>query len=202
MRLESDHSVHLLKGFIILTFIALFIEFFTSLIYIIDTELYRKIEMLDVIGIWGTFVFYFIQGILFLIWLYKVHKDLNAMDSYYPVSPWGSFARVIVPVYNLYGLWNVYATMYRHFKQYDRTEHIGQKLYVYLPIFYIGFWGTNIFNNSISGDFGVPLTISFLLDMGMMVIYLLMVKLITRALHLLRDDYDETYGNPQQEQNA
>jgi hypothetical protein len=48
---------------------------------------------------------------LFLVWLHRVHRDLAEIVLGYPISPGGAVARVSIPLYNLWGNWQVFNTI-------------------------------------------------------------------------------------------
>lgn len=133
-----------------------------------------------------------ISTIIYLIWLYKIHKDLKNMDSQYPITPGGALRRVMIPFYNIYGLWNVYSTMSKEFKKDQSTFRIGKYLGIYVPIYYSLIFITSWFNSYIAGIpvMEVPTIIwfsSYLGDLVLTIIYILMLKIIINALVILSD---------------
>jgi hypothetical protein len=49
-------------------------------------------------------VLYYVVCIVFLIWIYRVHMDLNRMFLQFPRTPGKALACLMIPVYNLYGI--------------------------------------------------------------------------------------------------
>lgn len=49
--------------------------------------------------------------ILFAIWMFQLHDDLRHAFGNYPITPALALAQLFVPLYNLWGIWNVYSTM-------------------------------------------------------------------------------------------
>lgn len=133
--------------------------------------------------VWG--LINLIYGILFLIWIFKVHRDLQEMDPTYSIKPGGAIARVLIPFYNIYGLWNLYSTMAHYFKASIPKSGIGTKLAKYLPFFYILLWGTSIMNNLVLDEddaFNLLWTVSYVGDGALTVMYILLVNVITAGL--------------------
>lgn len=48
---------------------------------------------------------------LFLVWLHRVHRDLAGLVLGYPITSNGAVARVSIPVYSLWGNWQVFNTI-------------------------------------------------------------------------------------------
>ncbi len=55
----------------------------------------------------------FLITLFFCRWIYYVHKDLQGFFEDYPISPGGAVARILVPLYNVYGMWDLFSTMSR-----------------------------------------------------------------------------------------
>lgn len=55
--------------------------------------------------------------ILFLIWIYRVHMDLNRLIVTYSRSPGMALACVMIPFFNFYGIPSNYFIMGNHFKE-------------------------------------------------------------------------------------
>jgi len=49
--------------------------------------------------------------------MYRLHLDLSNIFPGYPLSPGGSLARLNIPLYNIWGIWNTFATIADHFKR-------------------------------------------------------------------------------------
>jgi len=80
-----------------------------------------------------------IGAILFLIWMYRLHFDLSNAFLDYPISPLGSLARLIIPIYNIWGIWDTFATIANHFKKETAMTIVnaGISLRSWLPFLYI-----------------------------------------------------------------
>ncbi|MDG0794034.1 hypothetical protein OMP38_26825 [Cohnella ginsengisoli] len=59
---------------------------------------------------------YYIDVVIYLIWIYRVHMDLNRLYPHYPRTPGGALSCIMVPVYSLYGVPSVYLTIGTHFQ--------------------------------------------------------------------------------------
>lgn len=122
---------------------------------------------------------YLVTIIFFLIWLYRLHFDLPNLFQDYPISPSGSLARFIIPIYNLWGMWSTYATLSKYFKK--ETEptiaHAGKKLKFWLPLLYIV-----IILQPLSFD--IWITPGFIFASSMFTVFLIVVWLqIARIIH-------------------
>jgi hypothetical protein len=46
----------------------------------------------------------------FLVWVYRLHRDLGRLGSY-PLSPRQALVRIVIPIYNVWGIWVVFRTL-------------------------------------------------------------------------------------------
>ncbi len=145
-----------------------------------------------------------IYSIIYLFWLYKVHNDLQDLEKSYPIKPGGALARVLIPFYNLYGLWNVYSTMSDHFRENSIVSKNGTRLAKYLPIYYILYLVTTIVNSYLMGQsaeesFSTFWFISYLGDVALIVMYILIINTVSTGLsklseHELDSDEEDRVG--------
>ena len=107
---------------------------------------YANLELID--GLVALFILpiTLVIIILFLIWMYRLHFDLSNIFPGYPISPGGALARLIIPIYNIWGIWNTFATIAEHFKREAEpgVTHAGESLRFWLPLFYIAIIASNI----------------------------------------------------------
>ncbi|SIS63574.1 hypothetical protein [Salimicrobium flavidum] len=145
-----------------------------------------------------------IYTVIYLFWLHKVHGDLRELDETYPITPGGALARVLIPFYNIYGLWNIYSTMAGYFKKNTQEQDIGQKLAYYTPIYYILYFGTTLFNYTLENSspestFSFVWFISYVGDAALVVMFILIIKAVSTGLTRLSeqemDSSREEYGN-------
>jgi hypothetical protein len=112
---------------------------------IVPSIYYDNFELIDGLIVLLILPIALIGAILFLIWVYRLHFDLSNVFLDYPISPFGSLARLIIPIYNIWGIWDTFATIADHFKK--NTEPIfskhatiidaGISLRSWLPFLYI-----------------------------------------------------------------
>lgn len=75
--------------------------------------------------------------LLSLVWIYRLHDDLNQCYISYPIDAWDAFARFILPGYNIWGIWNTLITIARHFKaETGRLHHYGLLLHRLVRVMY------------------------------------------------------------------
>jgi len=116
-----------------LSFIFSLLEVSIPLIY------YIYFELIDGFVALISLPIVLIVAIISLIWMYRLHFDLLNIFPDYPISPGGSLARLIIPIYNIWGIWNTFATIADHFKKeiMPTIKHAGESLYLWLPLLYI-----------------------------------------------------------------
>ncbi|GIO22254.1 hypothetical protein [Oceanobacillus sp. J11TS1] len=200
MNLTNQATGNVLKIFLIIGMILGGILALTNFFYAYLYEVYLLISWVDWAVSISNSVIWFITCIIYLIWIYKVHTDLRLLNPDYPITPLGSIARIIIPFYNLYGLWNIFSTMSRYFEEHNKTFNIGNRLGLIIPFYYILFLGTEILNRSIVAS-EVPnihlFVISFILDLILVVIFYFMVKDILKALPIIQSELTEKNRNNQ-----
>ncbi|MCA0970880.1 DUF4328 domain-containing protein [Halobacillus litoralis] len=140
--------------------------------------------------------------ILFLGWIYRVHKDLQSLDRSYPTSPGGALARVLIPIFNLYGLWNVYSAMANFFKKEPFTSEAGKNLGKVIPFYYALFLITTFVNDYIIRNFvnSIVLFLSYIGDIALVVTYILIIKFVSRGLSNLVEHQAEVQGDENEAQ--
>ena len=75
-----------------------------------------------------------IQTIVFLVWVYRFHRDLRHLHPDYPISPAQAVCRAILPVYQIWGFWTIFSQLTVRF----RTEpRFRSPVLSWLIIFYI-----------------------------------------------------------------
>lgn len=194
MKLKSETTANVIKIFLWASIVLTTIGFVTTLIYTINYDFYLQIEFIDVFSSFLFAVVYIMLGIIYLIWLFKIHKDLKTLNPSYPITPWGAIARVLIPFYNLVGLWTVYSTMHRHFQKYENTKSLGFRLMNYVPIYYVLHLGVNVLDRLLTRSYAydmfgesydILLTISYGLNIVLFITYLLIILLVTKAVGIL-----------------
>ncbi|MGF2614722.1 hypothetical protein FZC84_17730 [Rossellomorea vietnamensis] len=175
-----------LKGFLWVD-IGLTVLLMINLLVIGFTEPGEAFLNYDLIVSLALAIIVIIYTIIYLVWLYRVHNYLQYVDSSYPITPGGALARVMIPIYNLYGIWNVYSTMAKHFKKKPSIREIGVRLARYVPVYYLLFLTTAIFNSYLSRqpieEFNTSLWfISYTADIALVIIYIMIIKIVTAGL--------------------
>ena len=201
MNLKSEGITNILKIFLWVTLVLISFTFLTTLIYTVNYDFYLQIELIDSFLELIFVIIYIMLGVIYLIWLFIFHKDLNRIYPGYPISPWGAIARVLIPFYSIYGLWNVYSTMQRHFEKFEETNSFSSRLMNYIPMYYFLIWVTYILDRFVNGSaaekflgesYGIVLTISYFLNLVLIIIYLLLITLVTKAINILATHVKET----------
>ncbi len=84
-------------------------------------------------------ILYLITVIYFLVWIYQVHSEFRQISTEYPITPGGALRRIMIPIYNIVGLWTVYSSMARFLLNVDdKTMRYGQRLMGLIPYYYFG----------------------------------------------------------------
>jgi hypothetical protein len=76
--------------------------------------------------------------ILYCVWVFAFHGELARIDPSYLVKPGGAIARILIPGYNLWGIWNIHGS-YGRWLQGDLDEGrkaSGSLILRLLPLFY------------------------------------------------------------------
>ncbi|MGD8192499.1 hypothetical protein ACQCN2_21220 [Brevibacillus ginsengisoli] len=140
-------------------------------------------------------VFNFVLGwltvILFLFWIYHVHKDFRQIAWNYPVTPGDALARIIVPLYNLIGLWTVYSDMAKFLtKMDDKTKMYGKRLLNLIPFYYIGQMIYRYLNQMLLRDDNPSNSLimwALVLEILVSLMYICMFVLITGGLKAVQE---------------
>ncbi|MCW3128878.1 MAG: hypothetical protein N2V75_02070 [Methanophagales archaeon] len=148
---------------------------------------YTYLELID--GLVALFILpiALVIIILFLIWMYRLHFDLSNIFPGYPISPGGSLARLIIPIYNIWGIWNTFATIADHFKREPepRIAHAGESLHFWIPLLYIVLIAASIVDRILRGLFSIGRDVAPILFLAeaisnvfVIVVWLQMVRII------------------------
>lgn len=75
--------------------------------------------------------------VVFFVWLADLHRDLARLFDGYAVSPGQAVVRLLVPVLNLWGTWNVFMTIVRTFQgDSDGLRRLGTTLQSWLVVMF------------------------------------------------------------------
>ena len=157
----------------------------------ISSIYYAYFELIDVLVSLFALLIVIITIILFLIWMYRLHFDLSNIFPDYPISPGGCLARLIIPIYSIWGTWNVFATIANHFKREAEPTiaHAGKNLYLWLPLLYLasivsGIMGRLGLSGAFSGGDVVPiLFLVAAIDVFLSVVWLQMARIIFSVIN-------------------
>ncbi|MCM3078618.1 DUF4328 domain-containing protein [Brevibacillus invocatus] len=132
-----------------------------------------------------------IATILFLGWIYRVHKEYKEISSDYPVTPGGALCRILIPFYNIVGLWTIYSNMSRFLIQYDTSvKKHGKRLRAFIPYYYFSHMIYSFLNRRLLMEEEYSINL-LLLTVGMEVIvslsYIAMFVAITSGLKAVRE---------------
>ena len=77
--------------------------------------------------------------ILFCIWIFAFHSDLKIIDASYEIRPGQAIARILIPGYNLWGIWNIHSTYgkWLQSKPAQQTKDSGAIIWKLLPLYYV-----------------------------------------------------------------
>lgn len=112
--------------------------------YLFAFDFYRQyLSTIDNYFSTSNLFVYYIEIIIFLIWFFQLHRDLNGFFNFYPISPWGALIRMI-PIINLWGLGDAFAKIGKFIKRYDNK--LGKSIHYLIPFLYVSFFGLNYIN--------------------------------------------------------
>ncbi|WP_156822870.1 hypothetical protein [Gracilibacillus lacisalsi] len=192
MELSSKATGNMLKGLLTIGVVLSITLVFTTFFDIYYYDLYQSfISEIDLVISIIYLVLWLITVVFYLVWIHKVHQDLKRFNSQYPITPGGALARIIIPFYNIYGLWNVFSTMRNYFKEYSSTLKLAQIMTTLIPFYYILYWATNVLNQLVSRNQIINNHVifsSYVLDTVLVVIYLFMTKYILESLQSISNE--------------
>jgi hypothetical protein len=103
MGLRSETLGNVLKIFIWVLLILSVFDFLLTLPLFGDAENENILYFILILNLF-KFIVGLINIVLFLIWIFKVHVDLNNLFPDYSRSPGHALACMMIPFYNLYGI--------------------------------------------------------------------------------------------------
>ena len=98
---------------------------------------------------------------------------------------------MIIPFYNLWGMWNVYSRMAKYLMQFPKADAFSEKLTGYIPFYYILFFISSGINRylsrgTVNGEsMEMVWLLSYTIDFILTVFYILIVINVTSALNAL-----------------
>ena len=127
-RLRSRNSATLLS---ILLWILLLVSLLGILVLMIEgffPSLFRLTFFAETLRASLDFFLFLFTALIFLVWMYQVHSDLPEIFGSYPISPGGALARLAIPLYNIWGIWNVFITLANEFKGDQQLSSSGKAI--------------------------------------------------------------------------
>ncbi|MFS0673467.1 hypothetical protein [Ornithinibacillus sp. 179-J 7C1 HS] len=192
---------NVLKAFLVVEVVITGLLVITAFFYTYAYPIYENILIFDQALSSLNQIVWVLLIIFYLIWIFKVHVDLKRLNPYYRIKPGGALARIMIPLYNLYGMWNIYSTMGYYFKGYPALESLGRKLIKLLPIYYFLYIGTRFLERLIMEVviINVNLILAYyVLDFISIISMLYVTKTIMQAFNIIEADY-ETYLKEEEE---
>lgn len=162
------------------------VDLICSSVYMIDADLFIKYfysiyGFVDIVSV----VLYYIIMTIYLIWVYRVHMDLNRLYLQYPRTPGSALACMMIPFYSFYGLPSTYQLIGSHYQRTAALRKTGQwiqGLSIPLLIFMIA---TNILNRVVARAdevSGALLFASSFISLILYVIFLTLCILVFKGL--------------------
>ncbi|MGO0061181.1 DUF4328 domain-containing protein [Brevibacillus fluminis] len=140
MKLKSERTGKFLYLLLIVGLICSCISLICSTVHAWNEDVYYdSIEWFDTALALFNIAISLLSIVFFLVWIYRFHADLFQLDATYPISSGGALARIIIPFYNIVGLWTVYSTLANYWiNQSEQTRAYGRQLKWFIPFYYFG----------------------------------------------------------------
>ena len=128
------------------------------------------------------FIFYLIVrifvGVLALVWLYRLHVDLNRIYSYYPIEPVNVLSLSLIPIYNIFGIWRIYSTFAEYLDKEESRALKNRLVIMYIAyVFSRGF--LRVYLRNYSENFALYfLIIGSLIGLGLCIVFMQIIKMI------------------------
>ncbi|MEN2766972.1 hypothetical protein [Ornithinibacillus xuwenensis] len=195
MTLTNKALGKVLKAFLLVAVVLSGLLLITTTFYVYAYDVFLEMMAFDQALTVLYQIVWFISLILYFIWIFQVHADIQKITPYYDIKPGGALLRIFIPFYNLYGLWNIYSTMGNYFICYSKLEKLGKQLLRLIPVYYFLYFGSGILQRLLTKGYIVNDTVIFIyyiLDFAFMISIFLMTKNILNAFKVMEDD-PETY---------
>ncbi|HYP26392.1 MAG TPA: DUF4328 domain-containing protein [Blastocatellia bacterium] len=163
-----------------------------SLSEFLAPDFYTQLAILDAVNVLIQALITVITIILFLVWMYQLHADLKVLFNPYPVSSGEAMAQLIIPFYNLWGIWNVFATLADRLKSKGgQLAGAGSALRFWLPLLYVAGIASRILNRIVlnqslmDAEQGASTTLILVtvgVDLFLSIIWLQMARIIVEAV--------------------
>ncbi|RPF50088.1 hypothetical protein [Aquisalibacillus elongatus] len=138
-KLASESIGNILRTILLALIILESIVFIITIIFVIDYNSYLPFAQIEQAINTFIFISLFIMYLIYVIWIYKVHVDMQQLNLNYPISPVKSVLSFVIPFYNLYGAWNVHSKLADSFRQRNlpKAIRLGDTIMKVLPVAYL-----------------------------------------------------------------
>lgn len=192
----ASESVGKVLGIVLMVIIlAELFAFTTTLIYTFNFDLYLTLAQAEQAVNSFILISMYILYIIYFVWMYKVHVDMQFYNLNYPIKPSKSVWSFLIPFYNLYGAWNVNSNLANTFRQrnFSNSNKIANRIMALLPLAYIFTFGDRFLGGYINGMLAsqeyiaeavwIMVEVVFL---ALLLTYLGLFKSITNGVQLIR----------------
>jgi len=156
-----------------------------------------------------NYVLYILTAIVFLVWLYRLHMDLNALYPSLTRSPGIVLASFIVPFWNFFGIartFHIVGQTYRHerpgipvkeaqpSKDDNRLGRIGARMVAVNPLLFITLFGTSLLSRWVQRQDDAPfssLLALSVLDAGKYAVFMILYYGASQGLKLAAEQAQE-----------
>ncbi|REE56281.1 hypothetical protein A8990_16618 [Paenibacillus taihuensis] len=205
MKLRSEVLSNVMRIMLAILVAVAVLDLIGSLIYAFSESFYLDsvhslFSMISIIKV----VLYYTMCIVYLVWIFKVHVDLNQLILKYPRTPGGALAAMLIPFYNFYGLPSTFSRMGAQLEERSYTAAIGRKISTLtVPLIILFLF------NYVLGRLMQQTGESFLFVLGSVVslalsiVYLLLTRYVSQGLHQLANrPAAEHYEESLEQQNV
>ena len=137
VQLHSTGIYKVLNQTLWILFILCGISAFISLVNIVlPSNIFSAFALFDASIASFIVIIDLVTIVMALIWLFRLHKDLNAIYQEYPIAPGSALLQFMVPFYNIWGIGNTLGTIASYLKSEATTEMFGNTLKSLIPWLY------------------------------------------------------------------
>lgn len=197
LSLKSDGVVLILFAFLWLNIAVEVLILIYYLLPIIAPDIDTSSEVFEAfiaIHSISQLLLHIITIILFLVWMYLLHRDLELLFRAYPITPGQVLAQLMIPFYNLWGIWNVFSVLAERLK-----TRGGAALKHWLPLLYLTgfvsrFLSRLLINRSRDEEAEISTTLllfTLVVELFLTIIWLEMTRLIRKSVEYRVKEIEE-----------
>ena len=123
--LKSDGVAKVLTVILFLGLCLSIFSLFLSIILVTVPSFYAVLKEIDMTLL--GFILIPFTIVVFLLWMYRLHHDLREIFKEYPITSGGALARLIIPFYNLWGVWNTFSVLDHYLRKEARVSSLDRK---------------------------------------------------------------------------